>query len=856
MKKWNQFLTEQNKKEILQEFNRKDEAAVMKDEDNFSVSFEIELEAADGGDGDGDWSEEVEEAMEEAKREAALRRLGYYPEEHFRESVYENEAESINLNFENPTDGEDLFLAWYSTERDGRVGPDDMWPFLASMAAMGDYDGESEDILDRALIQAMANPQKLLKLLFSPDETGDEANFRKDLLSDLLGWTDQQLTFDFEKEGGKSGPRPVETLTSPGIIEKLINYFVINTKDLNGPDLLPMVREQGVKPLDLRLFIGTFAGEGFGTFTEEAYAAIDEVLEEYSGRYGLTVRELISAPGNAEAYKSYWIGQVITWYRDAVETAADELVDELGRDFENDPVDYLENQYGMEEYEFFDRDQWYSDYGSSIGTGVNCSGDPPDGMLDRMRENFPKFMNKYESNLKFEGDVSLDCGIEFSWDNPPYMTGLKNAIQYLEDFFAEYKQQSFFTFTGETGLHTNVGYLDEYGDPVDHYNLFKGLVFLNHTFATTGMGFPSREGNTWSGDLKQPAIDNIEKFFEKLKDDDEEHEMSKKKFMKMFFNRQFDELENILSNRVGIQASRQGSKSIGFNVNYTENRRYVEFRYPGSDEVNLESMKKALLYYAFIIKAMADPEFKKRDYIKDLVGFVGNLRGGKPTSVAKLTFLKHLKKGDVYLKWNYDNNPKALLTTLIEKSFPKFRERDPDGAYDVYYATVLKLIMSLGRANNVDFGDNLRNYQIVIYEGLSSDKKGVILKTVDYKRNFHRDGGNDYKLKYEKVPLRSFEREFVSGDWKIMKNEGGSRSGAKRAEVLKRFINAFESGISPKDILYTIARIAKFKDWPEELSSMKTVEPHVRKPKIVQGLRDTAIQDLDEVRQRFKKYNF
>jgi hypothetical protein len=44
MKKWSQFLAE-SQEEVLQEFNKKDLEAVMKDGDRFTVSFEIELEA-------------------------------------------------------------------------------------------------------------------------------------------------------------------------------------------------------------------------------------------------------------------------------------------------------------------------------------------------------------------------------------------------------------------------------------------------------------------------------------------------------------------------------------------------------------------------------------------------------------------------------------------------------------------------------------------------------------------------------------------------------------------------------------------------------------------------------------------
>ena len=126
-----------------------------------------------------------------------------------------------------------------------------------------------------------------------------------------------------------------------------------------------------------------------------------------------------------------------------------------------------------------------------------------------MRDNFPNFMDKYENTLDFTEDGSLTCGVEFKQDNPPYMVGLDAAIQYLEDFFDEYDNQSVLRMSPATGLHTNIGYIGAEGQMTEDYNLFKALMFLNHTYATKGVGFPSRERSGWTGDLKKPALHNI-----------------------------------------------------------------------------------------------------------------------------------------------------------------------------------------------------------------------------------------------------------------------------------------------------------------------------------------------------------
>ena len=74
MKNWKAFLKEQNE-EVLQEFNKKDEAAVMRSEDRFSVSFEIEMETEEAVDEDENW-EQMENDMEEARRRAAENYFG------------------------------------------------------------------------------------------------------------------------------------------------------------------------------------------------------------------------------------------------------------------------------------------------------------------------------------------------------------------------------------------------------------------------------------------------------------------------------------------------------------------------------------------------------------------------------------------------------------------------------------------------------------------------------------------------------------------------------------------------------------------------------------------------------------
>jgi len=269
-----------------------------------------------------------------------------------------------------------------------------------------------------------------------------------------------------------------------------------------------------------------------------------------------------------------------------------------------------------------------------------------------LRMEFPNFMKKYESNLDIKEDGSLTCGVEFTMDRPKYMTGLKNAIEFLELFFKDYNNQDYFSFSEKTGLHTNIGYLGEEGELEGDYNFFKALMFLNHSHATSGMGFQSREFSGWATDLKGPAIKDIKKFLKRLPERSGGMKfLSKEKLMKMYLERNFDDISKILSDEVEKTAGKTWSKKQGFNIDNVGDLKYIEFRYPGNRDPNLKNMTKALLYYSFIVKASVDPEFKKRDYVKDLIGFFNEaMDDERAISAVKAPFLKEYDKGMKFLE--------------------------------------------------------------------------------------------------------------------------------------------------------------------------------------------------------------
>ncbi len=640
MKKWSQYLEENQ--EILNEFNRKDEEAVMADQENFTVAFEIELET-EGSDYEDD---QFIDAMQNARQEAARNYLGYDAEQYFQEDVYLNSTPE-QFGIEEPDDGAEM-IEWYYDNTS--TNPSQLEIIHVALAYQGE--SEAEDVFDEAIDKVLNEPMPFLKMVY-----GDSTRIAE--LQELLGWSDDQMTMGFEVEGGKSFPEPIEKIgaSRPAML-KIIDYYLINLRSLSGRGGPGNVFPTSKKPVDMEKFVNTFSSQNMEWFTEQADEALDSDLDDIKNRWGYEHIQTIVDEINSSNIK-YWSQKIMARYRDEVETKADEAVQERYEEFDRDPVQYLED-IGYEEHQWFDEDSWLEDYRYSGGGGGDYGCDV-DSLEQGLEDNFPNFMSKYQNTLKFEEDGSLTCGIEFSQDNPPYMLGLDAAIQYLEDFFDEYDNQSYFKMTDKTGLHTNIGYSQD-GELAENYNLFKALMFLNHTYATKGVGFPSRERSGWTGDLKKPALHNIEKFAEQLPDDsDHDDVLTKKSLMKKYISREFDELSGILSNQVARQAQRMGSKSIGFNVNYTSRLNYIEFRYPGKEDATLETMTKALKYYAFIVKAAADPKFKQKEYVKDLVGFLNNLKG-EPESVANIKFAKEIKKGDLLLSMNsYQNNLKKIL---------------------------------------------------------------------------------------------------------------------------------------------------------------------------------------------------
>jgi len=848
MKKWSQYLEENQ--EVLNEFNRKDEEAVMADEENFTVAFEIEMES------EGHDEDDMYEAEQEARREAAENYLGYDAEEHFRSDVYDNLTPE-ELGVEEPDGGAEM-IEWYYDNTS--TNPSQLEIIYIALAYQGE--SEAEDVFDEAIDKVLNEPMPFLKMVY-----GDSTRIAE--LQELLGWSDDQMTMGFEVEGGKAYPEPIEKIgASRAAMLKIIDYYLINLRSLSGRGGPGNIFPTSKKPVDMEKFVNTFSSQNQQWFAEQAHEALDNDIDDIRGGYSYHYIQTIVDEISSSNIK-YWSQKIMARYRSEVEEKADEAVQSRYEEFQSDPIQYLED-LGYEEHQWFDEYEWrdnYSMYGGGSGYGCNVE------ELERaMEDNFPNFMSKYQNTLDFKEDGSLTCGLEFAQDNPPYMLGLDAAIEYLTDFFREYDNQTVLRMTTNTGLHTNIGYLSEEGGLTEDYNLFKALMFLNHTYATKGVGFPSRERTGWTKDLKKPALHNIEKFAEQLPDDSSHEDvLTKKSLMKKYLSREFDELSGILSNQVAQQAQRMGPKSIGFNVNYTARRNYIEFRYPGHD-TDLESMVKALKYYAFIVKAAADPTFKQREYIKDLVGFLNNLKG-EPESVANIKFAKEIKKGDLLLSMNsYQNNlKKILIYNMIQAT--ELRP-DPSTEIEAHWDAQDKERVHARRAKSAitilinllsnDFIENLTNSSLpAYYLGLV---KGPSVRLSSMRFDDEMPLGVDY---YQKtLSTKGFQHDLDDRNYTIGKLRGENDVNAinKIVELLKsskssiEFIQKFikESGLTGDDDPVKRMDLVLRKQDGNVAGSADAADSEALTDRLVDDVMGLMSEDkeMEEVKKHFKNWKF
>jgi len=601
LESWRQYL----KEELLTEFDKADRNAVMADADRFTVSYEIELES-DQNLSDGEGGVDLERAR------------NYLPEEYFYETAQEREAEDF-FNYHLDLDTrDDEFVAWYLEQIEEAETQNYIDSVLLGLAAETDEEQRRELF---GILKELFNPngelyRKAAKVI-SDNFTEEELVRYKVGKPKRVG---QQGTLGLD---GEPGVEEIVEVNVPAFVKQLLFDY----DNVGKSTTLPQYPKADYG------FVGFMDDLEMSDEIADIIEAGRDYLEEEIATGGGSRYATLSDLTNTYQYKTPIARDIAVAVSNAVEKHIEKEAEEQYNEYQEDPIDYLENMMGLEV------DQFITD------PDDDDAFDP----REKLNEAFPNFMAEYEDQLKFEKDLSLDNGVEFSMDSPPYMTGLDEAFKFLELFFEDYNNQNIFRFDTNTGLHTNIGYLDEDGDEVTNYNLIKALLFLNNDFAFKG--FEKRKGTRWARDLKAMFKRDIEGQLDSPAKNTYGFNEWKESIFELYKQNKFDELEEKLSSLVSYFAP-ANPKSIGFNIHYIGNRGYVEFRYPGGDQPTLEKMKNTTLYYAHLIKLATDKNYKRKEFLKKLVKMMVNLkdirsRGQKPDLKELIKKFK-IRKGVIY----------------------------------------------------------------------------------------------------------------------------------------------------------------------------------------------------------------
>ncbi len=260
----------------------------------------------------------------------------------------------------------------------------------------------------------------------------------------------------------------------------------------------------------------------------------------------------------------------------------------------------LEDMYNFDsDDDVSDFNQWSDDYNDdSLGNSpdMNRGDDYFPFTEDEIHLEFPDFFRKWGSQVHIKPDITLDNGLEIIPQT--YFPSIKEAFDFVDDFFTDFYQQDRFELNDNTGWHINIGFA---GENLANSNLFKGAVLLSDEFATKE--FAARMKSEYAKPIRDYVLKSVK--------DQYDYEVDGESLMRQVFAKNIENLEKV--GNEFLLATGTSTKEFGFNPR----GKYVEFRYPGGKLTPMQ-IKEATLYYCYLIKAIVDPSFKRKEYIKKL----------------------------------------------------------------------------------------------------------------------------------------------------------------------------------------------------------------------------------------------
>jgi hypothetical protein len=228
-------------------------------------------------------------------------------------------------------------------------------------------------------------------------------------------------------------------------------------------------------------------------------------------------------------------------------------------------------------------------------------------MLESFENVFRKVIDKYDMNVIPDNSLTDNgyyTGVEMVPEN--YFNGINEAFSFLDDFFKIYDKQKQFFFSNKTGFHINIGY-----KPATYWNIVKGYLLLNDEYSYTG--FEDRKNSHYAESFKTEFKSKASRALRRQFPDIDSK----------FYNNNIDKFEPILNKVIVDIVKDKGEKYVGFNVNKLP-QNYLEFRYPGG-KLTKDVIENQTKHYANIVLAITDPEYRKTDYIRKMLKFLGEI---------------------------------------------------------------------------------------------------------------------------------------------------------------------------------------------------------------------------------------
>ena len=260
----------------------------------------------------------------------------------------------------------------------------------------------------------------------------------------------------------------------------------------------------------------------------------------------------------------------------------DEYLDEYNKGFENKLIQVI-----------------LSDYMTYIIS------DNVEYLTDKLKENLPIFFRKWDNQLKYELDNTLNRGIEFSMKT--YLDGIDKTIELIKDFYSEFNKQDYWQMNKRTGIHINIGF----NHKVD-WNILKGVLMISDV-GEESFTFKNMEWREKSFYTKS-IIPHLKS----------EIESDKPKVMKHSHFQDLKKMEDYFGSYILSIMKKQGYKNFGFNLTRIGDYNYVEFRYPGG-EITEQTLVDKVYYFCYISYLMTNKSFKRKEYLKKLYKFISTI---------------------------------------------------------------------------------------------------------------------------------------------------------------------------------------------------------------------------------------